>query len=430
MGHPLRTAVATAVAVVVLAVSGAGSVQASDPVMQRAIAALGERSSYQVDVEMRTPYFGDEPVTLRRLQVNEPEPAHRDLVIVEGEVAVDTIATPDGQLMSTVGTPWLELDSGPGAREVKRTGAALRRLTSLSAQGLVLSEVGPEEIDARSVIRYTGTMPPGSGSVGSVDVWVDAAGGWLVKAVTDLRLPDGAEEPWAIPTLPVHEVTIVSRVDDPTIVISTSDVDASPTPIAPGDPALAPAVTRAFDSLRHLPSYVATLEDRTMGYASTAKTVVLNGARTTVLATYALGDAVTMQVMALPGSTRSRQGTDGAWAPADPDEVSCDGGPCDARTLTAFDRPLRDRFETFTLVADREMLDGVAVLHLRSEAGQHLSSGDDAPGTTDLWIAKDGGHLLRMDFDGQGVRSSLVISHIGDPANESIVADAPPSPSS
>lgn len=416
----------TLAALIALLLPAAASAQGRDRVIEAAIAALQARSSYQIELELRAPYFGDDTVITRRTVDNDPVFAYRDVSIVDGEEAVVTLLTPDGEWTSKLGGPWIEVERGPSAQADARSGPAIQRLQILVNEGLVLSEVGPELLDGRSVIRYAGELPPESGVAGTVDVWLDAAGGWLVKAVADLRLPEGTQELTTVPTLPAYEVTRVSRVDDPTIVIAAPDVDATPVPIPPGDPALAAVVARAFDGLSELPSYVATVDDRTTGFASIVETVVVNGERPAALVTYRIGDTVMMQAMATDGLTQVRDGLDGAWGPADPETFSCDAGSCDIEALTTFDRGIQGRSETFVVVSEAETLDGVPVLHLRSEAGQTLTSGDEPPGVTDLWIAKDGGHVLRMDFDGQGTRSSLVISRIGDPAIGGFAGYAPP----
>lgn len=424
--HGSRLVLLTLAALVTLIPPAAGSAQDRDRVIEAAIAALQARSSYQVELELRAPYIGDDTVITRRTVDNDPVFAYRTSRSSMARRPWSRSSHPDGEWTSMFGGPWIEVERGPSAQTDARSGPAIQRLQILVNEGLVLSEVGPELLDGRSVIRYTGELPAESGTTGTVDVWLDAAGGWLVKSVADLRLPEGTQELTTVPTLPAYEVTRVSRVDDPTIVIAAPDIDATPVPIPPGDPALAAVVARAFDGLSELPSYVATVDDRTTGYASMVETVVANGERRAALVTYRIGDTVMMQAMATDGLTQVRNGLGGTWGPADPETFSCDAGSCDIEALTTFDRGIQGRSETFVIVSGTETLDGVPVLHLRSEAGQSISSGDEPPGTTDLWIARDGGHVLRMDFDGQGIRYSLVISRIGDPTISGSAGYAPP----
>ncbi len=61
---------------------------------------------------------------------------------------------------------------------------------------------------------------------------------------------------------------------------------------------------------------------------------------------------------------------------------------------------------------------------LGKEAGFEIAPTRPVPGTVDLWIDREGGHLVRMRLDGQGVEVDATITDLDDPT---IVVE-PPTP--
>jgi hypothetical protein len=62
-------------------------------------------------------------------------------------------------------------------------------------------------------------------------------------------------------------------------------------------------------------------------------------------------------------------------------------------------------------------------------AGIDMPGLEGAPGIIDVWVAKDGGHVLRTEFDGHGIAMSAAVSGVNDPANVVEIPEAPVSPS-
>jgi hypothetical protein len=78
---------------------------------------------------------------------------------------------------------------------------------------------------------------------------------------------------------------------------------------------------------------------------------------------------------------------------------------------------LRAIAPTFRIASEDELVDGVSATHLRSDVGRVDSTHGWIPGTWDVWIAREDGHLLRQSFDGQAIASSVTITGVDDPAN-------------
>jgi hypothetical protein len=71
---------------------------------------------------------------------------------------------------------------------------------------------------------------------------------------------------------------------------------------------------------------------------------------------------------------------------------------------------------TFAVVSTDERVAGIEATHLRSEGG--VRQGEDViPGTRDVWIANDGGYLVRDVFTGPEISFQSVIGRINDLAN-------------
>ena len=106
----------------------------------------------------------------------------------------------------------------------------------------------------------------------------------------------------------------------------------------------------------------------------------------------------------------------GEWSPSEAGDGTCDEDRCTAGSYLAR-RSILDKGETFTLVEDGALVNGVPTTHLRSTAGAESEETGWVPGSVDLWIATDGGHLVRLATDGQAVESVTDIGGINAPAN-------------
>jgi hypothetical protein len=94
--------------------------------------------------------------------------------------------------------------------------------------------------------------------------------------------------------------------------------------------------------------------------------------------------------------------------------VGGDPAACSIASIIGIDQ-LRDIAGAFTIVDPNERVGTVPATHLRSATGLP-SMGVSVPGRLDVWIANDGGQLLRYAFAGQGLDTTLDVSGINDPA--------------
>lgn len=91
--------------------------------------------------------------------------------------------------------------------------------------------------------------------------------------------------------------------------------------------------------------------------------------------------------------------------------------PCTFATLTNLQGSMAGIETTFVEVGSGDVVNGVATVHLRSQSGMVMPTYGPIPGTTDLWIARDGGYLVRETFDGQRIATTVDITNVNDPAN-------------
>jgi hypothetical protein len=270
-------------------------------------------------------------------------------------------------------------------------------------------------------------FPTGPGFTGEADVWIARDGGWLVaaRAVGTQAWPStGAADPSPLPSPTAYRMDVaVEGVDDPANVIDEPGAAAA-TSAPDGDPEAAALVKGIAPGLRGLDAYVFTITSSTGGMElSETLTVVNRPRRAAVLEQDAIAGLDASAVLVTADGAWSRAGG-GPWIRsrgADPVRCGAGGDPtaelvdCTFGRLVDVGASIRAARDTFTIVATDETVGEIEATHLRSEAGIR-QAGLEIPGTRDVWIANDGGYLVRDVFIGFGLRSEAVISRVNDPA--------------
>ncbi len=269
-------------------------------------------------------------------------------------------------------------------------------------------------------------LPIGIGFTGVVDAWIAVDGGYLVatRAEGTEALPSGdAAEPPASPTPYAFEVA-VDGVGDAANVIE-EPVATTTTPEPTGDPAALRLIRGIAEGQSSLDSYVYTITSSTAGFDLTSRLTVVNRPSPAArLETDAVAGFEGMTILVIGDRSWSRTGA-GSWQPGQAgSEPVCGSGAdpmsetarCTLARLTGTGATIREMRNTFLVVATDVEVRGITVTHLRSESGVRQGV-DVLPGTRDIWIANDGGYLVKDVFTGLGISSSSVIGRIDDPGN-------------
>jgi hypothetical protein len=408
-------------------------------VIAQALERLTELDSYRIESRSTTSLqpgqeFGTETVVVR-----SPAFAMRTAMLADGEPAVVLVVVGDQSWFSQGGSPYIdrtEVGMDPPAWDEVGT-SLFNSLRAWSDERLIMELIGPDTVDGTAALHYRGEtrMPTASTDPedpyyrqslrGTLDLWVDAERGHVLRAVTDLRDSRFMDSNGGEPVFRREEIEITG-VDDPSNVVEPPGLAApSPSP-DPGDPAMAKLVQQAVDALDELASYRLVQEDDTIGITGGQRSTIINGEAPRAEATILANGSEFMRFIA--GEDRSwYQQDDGSWEEA-PSDVGpeCNDRSCAfelARAAGALSR-LVEAGGGMTLVGE-ETLDGVPVLHLRREEAVTVEPYGSFPTTHDVWIAKDAGHLVRWAYDGVGTRAEIRIEGIDDPAN---VVTVPPSP--
>ena len=300
-----------------------------------------------------------------------------------------------------------------------RNGLPVRHLRSLATGEVTADEFGD---------------PMGDGFEGVVEAWIAVDGGYLagVRAVGSYSgfafddEPSPEAEPYRL------ELTIegandkANRVDEP--------VAPDPTVLPSADPGILALLDGIDDGLAALDTFVAALSSGEAGTDMTITITVVNRPVASMLMeTGSIAGMDGFSTLVIGDRSWSREG-DGPWSADDAGggmgglcEDGANGVSCAVGGIVGLDQ-LAATAGTFVIVDPAEVVDGVQTTHLRSTSGMP-SVGISIPGTTDLWVANEGGHLVRYAFAGQGITMTLDVTRINDPT---IVlappADASPTP--
>jgi hypothetical protein len=443
-GSRLVSVLVSAIAAAGLASMGAAQTPDASPdprrdVIAGALEQLAALDSYRIESRSTTSTdpgreFGTDTVVVR-----SPEFAMRTAMLADGEPAVALIVIGDDAWYSQGGSPWAdrsEVGMDPPSSDEVAT-SLYNSLRAWSDERLIMELVGPETVDGTPALRYHGEtrMPTPSTDPedpyyrrslrGTLDLWVDAERGHVLRAVTDLRDSRFADRDGEAPVYRHEELAIVG-VDDPANVVEPPDLAVTAPSPDPGDPAMAALVQRAVDALAEVGSYRLVEDDATLGFHGGQRSTIVNGDPPSAETTF-LADGSEFIRLVVAGERSWYHQDDGSW-----EEMPADVGPdCEdrscafamARAAGALSK-LLEVGGTMSLVGE-ETLDGETVLHLRREEPVVVEPFGSYPTTHDVWIAKDGGHLVRWTHDGVGTRVEIRIEGVDDPAN---VVAAPPSP--
>ncbi len=328
-----------------------------------------------------------------------------------GDSWVGPIASEMGSLVSGLGSV---TDLGVELRN----GLAVRHLRATGSGEMTADENGD---------------PIGDGFEGVVETWIAVDGGYLagVRAVgtyagmsSDNGEPSGAPEPYRLEVTIAGANDIANRVDEP--------VTPDPTVMPSGDPAIVALLGGVVDGLGRLTSYVATITSGAAGVSMTATISVVNRpVEALLLETSGVAGSDGISSLVVGGKAWSREG-DGPWVTDSEGGMGglCQGSSegaaaCAIGSVIGMDA-LASMAGAFAVEDADEAVGGVSTTHLHSSSGMP-SVGISIPGAMDLWIANEGGHLVKYAFDGQGLEMALEIGRINDPA---IVIEAPAAASS
>ena len=274
--------------------------------------------------------------------------------------------------------------------------------------------------------------PVGIGFSGMVDVWIAVDGGYLVAASavgTEVMPNSGETDPATSPTAYALDIA-VDGVNDPANVIE-APIGGVSTPAPNGDPVALRVIKGIAEGQASLDSYVYSITSSTSGFDITSTLTVVNRP---VAAAQVKTDAVAgfdaTVVLVIGDRSWSRTGL-GAWqAGSAGGRPACgvgadalsDPAPCTLSRLTDLGSTIRAARRTFVVISTDEQVAGVGTTHLRSQSG--VPQGEDViPGTRDVWVANDGGYVVKDVFTGLDVSFESVIGRVNDTGNR-LVAPA------
>jgi hypothetical protein len=425
----------------VLIVAAATPVAAQEPdpaegarIVRSALDALEPLPSYRFEVTRSSSITPGVETVIRTVRVNEPAFALHTQMLMDDEVGADLQVVGEEGTISWFGGPHRSMetlgrtapDSDSGEANVETD-----LLARLAEEGALLELVGPTTLDGVPVLHHAGTTlpdPPRPGSEsasrwtmdGTIELWVHADDGYLVASEVDVIRVGGFFGTGTRPSRLVERVR-VSGVGDPANIVTLPAV-TEPPPLATGDPSLAPMIRWAYrGALRDLRSWRSTMRALQLGMLFEQELVVVPAGGRVRSQTVSNGDLFLDYV--IRGKRMwVRDGEEGPWAQRPrAKRPSCDGEPCTFQNTVRLRPPMGPIIETFTTVGD-EAIDGIPAVHLRSVAGMQLPQIGWIPGTWDLWIATDGGHLIRETFDGSAMATEQRITHVNDPSNQGEVA--------
>jgi hypothetical protein len=358
--------------------------------------------------------------------ISGPEPRTRtdDLVGDEVQKSIVTIGSTGWQ--SAFGSGYAESDAvtprdGDKPRYERAIREALETVTSVADLGVETIDGVPATHLRATFERPDPTSAPDPGDQpyrnGTLDIWIAQDRGYLVRSVLDGQQIGYDRRTNGRYRTAVSETVTIERVDDPGNVIDIPPGLMSPPPVSAADPAVVALIDAAYAGLTDLGSYRASNDGLGLQYDLIIQYRPVHASQTTIVA----GDFSSMHLV-VGDRTWSRDTADQPWRVTGPDPArTC---PAADGTLEACVFLSEARYATehgaapgsFVRLAD-EVLDGAPVAHLRSEAGEMDQQLGWIPGTTDIWIALDGGLLVREVVDGQGREHTMTISHLNDPAN-------------
>lgn len=378
----------------------------------------------------------------------------RNESLVGGVVAATSIEIGDARWVSFSGSNFVKQGSGGGPNGDWHSPVA-SALTDLLAHVTSVVEIGIEDRGGVSVRHLQATAALASpaptddpfgftgdqtyGFIGRIDAWIATDDGHLVALEADgnrVSMPfDDTGDPPPTPMVKPSSVELaVDGIDDPANSVeepSTAQATTRPT----GDPAAVALIEGIPAAMRALDTYVLTSTTSSAGMDMKSTITVVNRPIAAAMSVVETGtDEFPGMSILVIGDKRWARNGDKAWeaetaengptcGQAGQQMNSATMKPCTVELMTSFTGAYAATAPWFSIVATDEVVNGIACTHLRSEAG--LKSGEiTIPGTTDIWIANDGGWLAQDTFTGVGFSTSSVTTRVNDPT----VKLEPPAP--
>lgn len=348
---------------------------------------------------------------------------------VDGETFTSAVAIGDQGWLSYGGSGFITSNTAPLSPDWLPFEATIRELL---AGGPVVTDLGTDETDGVSTrhVRATVDQPDPapsengsySGLQATLDSWIAVDDGHLVRAEIEGTRAGVASYSADIVSEPVNETLVVSHLSDTSNRVDVPEGPLAAPSVAPGDPAVVSLVDTAYSSLADLDSYRIAIQANTSGVVITMDTVIQNRPQQAAQLTMESGEQFAIRTLVVGDQVFTRETADGPWqTTAEGGGASCSSAtgamePCTFESIEGISTNSKVPTGSFIRLDD-ETLDGVAVAHLRSTAGVTVPMYGWIPGTTDLWIALADGQLVREDFDGLGQTTTMVVSHVNDPAN-------------
>jgi hypothetical protein len=379
---------------------------------------------------------------LRGVVVNADPHRVRMESLVDGVVASTTIGIGDTSWLSFSGSNYVKQpDMGHGADTWQNPVSS--DVESLIDRLATVEDIGVEDRSGVPARHLRGTASLGEtsglgldglptdmdyGFVGRIDAWMATDDGHLVALRADGEQispsfgGSGDEEP--PPTSRPYVVDLsVEGIDEPANVVEEPPVLAA-TSQPSGDPAAIALVEGIGDGMRRLDAYVIEATTNASGMNMRVTLTVVNRPVPAAMSVTETGvpDFPGLSILVIGDKAWGRSGED-AWAGGKgKDGPTCGTSgqslslmkPCTFELMTAFASHYAATAATFTIIATDEVVDGTPCTHLRSEAG--MTSGEmTLPGTTDIWIANDGGYLVKDTFTGVAITTSSRTTRVNDP---------------
>lgn len=405
-----------------------------------ALEKLAELDSYRVESRSTTSTAPGREFGLESTVVLRPTFALSQALLADGEPGLVSVAIGDESWQSYGGSPFVS-DAQVGTGSFTPDDAATSMYSYLehwAAERLIMDLVGPDTVGGIAALHYHGETRVPTASTdpedpyyrralrGSLDLWVDAERGHVLKALTDVvdsrfTYGNGGD------AVGRHEEIAILDVDDPANVVEPPDLTAPLLSPGPDDPQMVALLEGAIDALADLDSYRVVSRYDTLGFGGGQESTVLNGDPATAETVVLTDGSVFIRFLVSGDEMWSQDDPTSPWEAISPgDGPSCDGEPCGFQMAagTSLMGELVAIAGGFTLVGE-ETLDGMAVTHVRAERPMVVEPYGATPTVNDVWIAKDGGYLVRWVNDGVGSSTELRIEGVNDPANVVVV---PPSP--
>lgn len=285
--------------------------------------------------------------------------------------------------------------------------------------------VGVPEISGSAPSSAAPSADPGPAAAGNpggiVDAWI-AGDGHLVAVHVS---PVGEVQSPVAGTVVVDSVQVtISAVDDPGNAVeqpyTASVADAG------GSPGQPPTLQHALNALARLRSYRMAINGGTGGVFKAVRRIVVNTPRPAVDETGQLRFHSGRLAIRFTGGTLWVRNPGASWTRADPAQnAQCPTSTaaqraglarCTFASLTDLSAVAERLIDGFAWAGDHEMVNGVKCLHLHSDAGGVLDTFGPVGGSADLWVADDGGFLVRLTIGGS-FPARVDVTRVNDPAN-------------